>query len=61
MPNPKEITGYKREMFEFHTRDVYLADQMDLHKKNGEMILSTLANASTSAAKLQVSLSNVQT
>jgi hypothetical protein len=61
VPNLKAITDYKRETFEFHTRDVHLADQMDLHRQTGEMIFSTLANASTMATKLQVSLSNVQT
>jgi hypothetical protein len=34
---------------------------MDLHRKTGEMVFSTLSNASTIAAKLQVSLNNVQT
>jgi hypothetical protein len=61
VPHPKEITDYKRATLEFNTRDVHLADQMDLHRQTGEMIFSTLANASTSAAKLQVSLNNVQT
>jgi hypothetical protein len=61
VPDPKAITDYKRETFEFHTRDVHPADQMDLHRQTGEMVFSTLKNASTAAAKLQVSLSNVQT
>jgi hypothetical protein len=61
VPDPKTITDYKRATFEFHTRDVHPTDQMDLHRKTGEMVFSTLASASTSAAKLQVSLSNVQT
>jgi hypothetical protein len=34
---------------------------MDLHRQIGEMVFSTLENASTTAAKLQVSLNNVQT
>ena len=34
---------------------------MDLHRQTGEIVFSTLENASTVAAKLQVSLSNVQT
>jgi hypothetical protein len=46
---------------EFNTRDVHATDQMDLHTQTGEMIFSTLANSPTSAAKLQVSLNNVQT
>jgi hypothetical protein len=61
VPNPKVITDYKRETFEFQTKDVHPADQMDLHRKIGEMVFSTLAHASTTASKLQVSLNNVQT
>jgi hypothetical protein len=61
VPNPKTITDYKRETFKFHTRVVHPADQMDLHRKTREMVFSTLERASTSAAKLQVSLRNVQT
>jgi hypothetical protein len=34
---------------------------MDLHKQTREMVFSNLENTSTSAAKLQVSLNNVQT
>jgi hypothetical protein len=33
---------------------------MDMHRKTGEMIFSTLTNTSLTAAKLQVSLNNVQ-
>jgi hypothetical protein len=61
VPNPKEITNYKREMFEFHTKDVHLIDQMDLNSQTREMVFSTLESASTSAAKLQASLRNVHT
>jgi hypothetical protein len=61
VPDPTTITDYKRETFEFNTRDVHPVDQMDLHRKTGEMVFSTLANASATAAKLQVSLNNVQT
>jgi hypothetical protein len=61
VPNPKVITDYKRETFKFQTKDVHPADQMDLHKKTIEMVFFTLANDSTTASKLQVSLSNVQT
>ena len=59
VPDPKVITDYKRETFKFQTKDVHPADQLDLHRKTREMVFSTLENASTSASKLQVSLSNV--
>jgi hypothetical protein len=54
------ITDYKRATFEFQTKDVHPADQMDLHKPTGEMVFHTLAHASASATKLQVSLNNAQ-
>jgi hypothetical protein len=60
VPDPKVITDYKRETFEFQTKDVHAADQMDLHRQTGEKKNSTLAHASTVASKLQVSLNNVQ-
>jgi hypothetical protein len=60
VPQPKKIYNYKRSTFEFDAAEVHPIDQMDLHRQTGEMILSTLANTSTTAAKLQVSLSNVQ-
>jgi hypothetical protein len=61
VPDPKVITDYKRATFEFQTKDVHPADQMDLHRQTGEMVFSTLAHASTTTSRLQVSLNNVQT
>jgi hypothetical protein len=61
VPQPKEITDYKRSTIVFDTKQVHPADQMDLHRQTGEMFFSTLAHASTTTSKLQVSLGNVQT
>jgi hypothetical protein len=61
MPDPKVISDYRRTSFEFQTKDVHPADQMDMHKQTGEMISHTLACVATSAAKLWTSLSNAQT
>jgi hypothetical protein len=61
VPHPKEVTDYKRLTFEFDAKQVHPADQMDLHRKTREMVFSTLAHASSTTAKLQVSLNNVQT
>jgi hypothetical protein len=61
VPQPKTISDYKRSTFEFDAAEVHPADQMDLHRQTREIIFSTLANTSTTAAKLQVSLNNVQT
>jgi hypothetical protein len=52
VPDPKVITDYKRATFEFQTKDVHPADQMDLHKQIREMVFYTLAQASTSVSKL---------
>jgi hypothetical protein len=54
--NPKAISDYKRSTFEFDVKEVHPTDQMDMHRQTGEMIFSTLANTSMTAAKLQVSL-----
>ena len=59
-PDPKVITDYKMATFEFQTKDVNPSDQMDLHKQTREMVFYTLAHASTTTSKLQVSLNNVQ-
>jgi hypothetical protein len=59
--DPKVISDYKRATFEFQAKDVHPEDQMDLHKQTGEMVFHTLAHASASAAKFQVSLNNAQT
>ena len=61
VPDPKVITDYKRATFEFQTKDVHMTNQMDLQKKTREMVFYTLAHASTTAFKLQVSLNNVKT
>jgi hypothetical protein len=58
---PKETSDYKRSTFKFDVGEVHPANQMDLHRQTREMIFSTLENTSTTAAKLQVSLNNVQT
>jgi hypothetical protein len=61
VPQPKEIRDYKRSTLVFDTKQVHPADQMDLHRQTGEMVFSTLAHASSTTAKLQVALNNVQT
>jgi hypothetical protein len=60
VPDPEVIIDYKRATFEFQTKDVHPTDQMDLHKQIGEMVFHTLAYASASTVKFQVSLNNAQ-
>ena len=60
VPHPKTTADYKKTVFEFDVKDVHPVDQMYMHRKIGEMILSTLTNTSMTASKLQVSLNNIQ-
>jgi hypothetical protein len=41
-------------------KEVHPVEQMDMHRKTWEMILSTLTNTLLNAPKLQVSLNNFQ-
>jgi hypothetical protein len=61
VPDPKVISDYKRATFEFQVKDAHPTDQIDLHKQTGEMVFHTLAHASASATKLQVSFNYAQT
>jgi hypothetical protein len=60
VPHPKTTSDYKKASFEFYVKEVHPTDQMDMHRKIREMILSTLTNTSLTSAKFQVSLNNVQ-
>jgi hypothetical protein len=60
VPHPKKTSYYKKESFEFDVKEAHPIDQMDMHRQIGDMIFSTLTNTSLTAAKLQVSLNNVQ-
>jgi hypothetical protein len=60
VPHPKTVVDYKKTSFEFDVKEVHPVDQMDMHRKTGEMIFSTLTNTSLTASKLQVSLNNIQ-
>jgi hypothetical protein len=46
IPHPKTIVDYNKISFEFDVKEVHPVDQMDMHKKKREMILSTLTNTS---------------
>ena len=49
---PKSATDYKKTTFEFDIKDIHPIDQMDMHKKIGEMISSTLTNTTMNISKL---------
>lgn len=57
---PKNITNYKKNSFEFDAISVHPIDQLEMHKKIGEMISSTLTITSMNLFKMQVALSNAQ-
>lgn len=54
---PKTIADYKQT---FDVKNVHPIDQLEMHKKIGEIVSSTLTNTSMSLFKMQVPLSNYQ-
>lgn len=38
---PKTTPEYKKTAFDFDTKDIHPIDQMEMHKKIGDMICST--------------------
>ena len=61
VPQPRTKNDYKQTIFSFDTKTIHPIDQMDLHKKSGEMIFSTLTTSAMTAAKTQTSVQNIQT
>lgn len=57
---PKTPTDYKHTSFEFDARNVHPINQLEMHKKIGDMISSTLTSTSMILFKIQVALSNAQ-
>ena len=58
---PKSSADYRKIEFEVLARDVHHIDQIEFHKKVGEMIYSTMTNKAMSVQKLQNSLDNIVT
>ena len=52
VPHPKTTADYKKTSFEFDVKEVHPVDQIAMHRKKWEMILSTLKNTSLTASKL---------
>lgn len=55
---PQSETDYIRTNLEVLAKDIHPIDHIDLHKKTGEMVYSTLADKAMLAHKLQNSLNN---
>lgn len=56
---PQTLAYYKKTNFEVLARDVHPIDQIEFHKKAGEMIYSTLIEKFMDSFKLKDSLDNV--
>ncbi len=52
IPHPKTSTDYKSSTLESSTKYIHPIDQIEMHKKIGEMISSTLTNTAMSLSKL---------
>lgn len=57
---PKTLADYKQTSFDFDFNNVHLIDPLEMHKKTGEIISSTLTNTSMNLFQMQVALSNAQ-
>jgi len=55
---PKSIGNYLKTNFDVLAKDIHPIDQIELHKKTGEMVYSTLTSKAITAHHLQNSLSN---
>ena len=55
---PKSLTDYLKTDFEVLAKDIHPINQIELHKKIGEMVYSTLTSKAMMAHRLENSLSN---
>ena len=58
LQQPQTAADYIRTNFEVLAKDIHPLDQIELHKKTGEMIYSTLTDKAMATQKLQDSLEN---
>ena len=56
---PQSAADYIRTNLEALAKDIHPMDQIELHKKTGEMVYSTLADKAILAQQLQNSLNNI--
>jgi len=56
---PKLMVEYLKIDFEVLAKDIHPIDQIELHKKTGEMVYSTLTNKAIVAHQIQNSLNNI--
>ena len=56
---PKSSADYRKITFEVQAKDLHPIDQIEIHKKAGEIIYSTMTNKAMSVQKIQNSLENI--
>jgi len=56
---PRTSSNFKKVDFEVLARNIHPIDQIELHKKTGEMIYSTLIGKAITTHQLQNSLNNI--
>ena len=61
IPQPQTTADYIKTNLEVLSKDIHPMDQMELHKKTGEMVYATLADKATLAHQLNESLKNTNT
>jgi len=61
VPQPQTAADYIRTNLEVLAKDIHPMDQIELHKKTGEMVYATLADKAMLAHQLKESLSNTNT
>ena len=60
VPFPKASSDYKKNVFNFDANQIHPIDQIDMHRKSGEMLFLTMTNTAMALSKLKIALSDVQ-
>ena len=58
IPQPKSAADFENTRVEVMAKDIHPMDQIELHKKTGEMVYATLVDRATMAHELKESLKN---
>lgn len=56
---PRTLASFKKIEFEVLARDIHPTDQIEFHKRAGEIIYSTLTGKAIASHQLQNSLNNI--
>jgi len=61
VPDPQSTADFVKTRLEVMAKDIHPMDQIELHKKTGEMVYATLVDRATMAHELKESLKNTNT